>query len=419
MNNKKEEFQKDWNNTARELSKMIFDVQSFISSTIKFKEPIGPGENADLRIRAVEVKGETFWQFAKDAESTNLSRGEAMRTLSGLLHEKPVDEAHVMTADQDLHCRISKKGRVLVSRSRRNLKREAEKTRSHDREKDYPLTRFDSSTLLGVLGFTDSEGNMKPSMHGKYRQVNEFLRIVEAVFTELAFSRDRPLHLIDVGCGKSYLSFSAKAYLEAVHQCPVKLSGIDWNETVIASCRRMADAMNWKENVAFAASDIASYKPSSPPDIVLSLHACDTATDEAMAFGVENNAAAILCAPCCQHELQSKMGTSGPHRAILRSGILKERLADILTDAFRAQILRVMGYKTQVVEFIEQDATARNIMIRGVRAFRSGTHNALAEYLDLRDAWACTPFLAERLAPRCPDLLAEIKAPSPPKPVVS
>lgn len=409
MSKIKEEFQKDWTKTAHEITGMIFDVQSFISSTIKFKAPVGPDQNAELKIRVIDVNGDTLWQFVKGPLAENMPRVDARRSLSELLRTVPVDEAHVMTADQDLHCRLSKKGRVLVSRSRRDLKREAEKSRAHDREKNYPLTRFDSANLLLVLGFTDAQGEIKPSMHAKYRQVNEFLRLIDTTLDELEIKTGDPVNLTDVGCGKAYLSFAAKAYIEATRNVVIRFTGIDLNAAVIVSCRRMAESLDWKETVEFLAADIATYKPLTMPHIVLSLHACDTATDEAMAFGVENSARAILCAPCCQHELQSKMGSAGPNRAILRNGILKERLADILTDAFRAQILRAMGYRTQVVEFIEQDATARNILIRGVRASRSGATNALAEYLELRDAWKCTPFLAERMATRCPELLAEMR----------
>ncbi|MGI5868744.1 MAG: class I SAM-dependent methyltransferase [Kiritimatiellia bacterium] len=405
MNAKQDDFARDWRDTVREIEGMVFDMQSFISATFKFKEAIGPEDNAELKIRTAEVRGKTIWQFTKGPESQNLSRSAAKRTLGKLLYETPVDQAHVTTGEADLHCRIAKKGRVLVSRSKLDLERDVAKTRSHDRQKDYPLTRFDSAALLRVLGFTDSQGSMKPSMHAKYRQVNEFLRIVETTLADLAPSSDAPLNLVDVGCGKAYLSFAAKAYLEATAGVKICFTGIDVRESAIASCRRMADALGWTEDFTFVVADIADFKAKIQPDIVMSLHACDTATDEALAFGVESQARAILCAPCCQHELQSKLGTGGPHQAILRNGILKERLADILTDAFRAQILRVMGYKTQVVEFIDQQATARNILIRATRASRVGMHNAVGEYQALREAWGCTPFLAERLAAACSELV--------------
>ena len=293
-----------------------------------------------------------------------------------------------------------------MSRSKSNLNRDPVASRAHNREKDYPLTRFDSAKLLVVIGLADTQGDVKPTMRAKYRQVNEFLRIIDATLDDLKLEAIKPIELFDIGCGKSYLSFSAKAYLEATRGVEIKLTGIDRNEKIIQSCRRITESFGWDDSGAkFIASDIAAFKPAAEPDIVMSLHACDTATDEAMAFGVEHSARAILCAPCCQHELQSQLGTTGGNRAVLRNGILRERLADILTDAFRAQILRVMGYRAYVVEFIEPEATARNIMIRAVRASRAGSETAIAEYLDLRDEWVCTPYLAKRLSGICPELI--------------
>ena len=403
MKTKTTDFSADWRAATKEITDRIFDVQTFISATITFKAAIGPDDNQTVRIRAVEIKDDTFWQFVKGSESSNQPRHEAIRTLHGLLITHPVETFHVQTADRDLHGRITKKGRVLISHSRRKLNRDPSKTRAHDREKDYPLTRFDSAKLLRVLGIANTDGTIKPSMNAKYRQVNEFLRLLDTTVGELRKMGDRPLRLVDIGCGKAYLSFSAKAHLEATSEITVNLVGIDWNEGVITSCKRMAESMEWTSDVSFLPVNIKDYTPEAPPDIVLSLHACDTATDEAIAFCVEQSASAILCAPCCQHDLQTQLDSTGPNRALLRNGILKERFADVLTDAFRAQILRVMGYRTTVMEFIDPDATARNILIKGIRAKRTGADTSMTEYLDLRDAWKCTPFLAERLATRFPE----------------
>ena len=266
---------------------------------------------------------------------------------------------------------------------------------------------------LLALGFAGPDGAMKPSMHAKYRQVNEFLRHLDAVLDELppGKDRDRPLSVVDCGCGKAYLSFAAKAYLEAVRGVAVELAGVDRNKDVIASCRRTAETLGWTEpGAAFHTGDIASFRPRRPPDVVLSLHACDTATDEALAFGVERGARAIVSAPCSQHELQKTLDPQlRPHRALLRNGILRERLADLLTDAFRAQILRVMGYRASVVEFVDPEATARNVLIRAVRVSRPGTGTALADYEDLRSAWGVTPWLATRLSALRPELNAPQK----------
>ncbi|MBR1608439.1 MAG: SAM-dependent methyltransferase, partial [Kiritimatiellae bacterium] len=260
----------------------------------------------------------------------------------------------------------------------------------HDRAKDYPLSRFDSSALMLALGFSAPGGGVKPSMQAKFRQVNQFLSLLDAAIDELPARKgaDAPFCIVDCGCGKAYLSFAAKAYLEASRGMKVRLCGVDRKEQVVAFCRRTAETLGWDaDGASFALADIAAYEPPAAPDAVLSLHAYDTATDEAIAFGIERGARAILSAPCCQHELQKSLDPGlHPHQAVLRNNILRERLADILTDAFRAQILRVAGYRASVVEFVEPEATARNVMIRAVRVSRPGAGTALADYADLRSA---------------------------------
>lgn len=405
MNNPTDPFAQDWLAATQEIENLLFDTTTFLSASFSFKVPIGPEDNAELKIRTVEVRHEINWQFSQGSSVQNYSRKKAKLALRDLFQEFPLSQAHVMTSEMDLHLRIAKKGRVLLSRSKKQLNRSMAPTHAHNREKDYPLTRFDATALLRILGLADSQGTLKPSMHAKYRQVNEFLRILEASLTELNLNPDTPLQIVDVGCGKAYLSFAAKAYLEQVKKISVHLTLIDIRAANITACMRIAEALECTSSTTCITSDIATVQSRLQPDIVLSLHACDTATDEALAFGVEHHARVILCAPCCQHELQGKLPSTGSHQAILRNGILKERLADILTDAFRAQILRIMGYRTQVIEFIDSDATARNILIRGTRAFRPGQQNAVGEYQSLQEAWHCTPYLAERLAALCPDLL--------------
>ena len=386
-------FKDDWNEAVSGIISAVFDLTAFVSATFTVKNSI-----TTLRVRAVEIKGDTLWQFNEGANSENLPRTEAARRLREFLLGKEINSAHVLMSDCDHHYRVSKKGRVLFSKGAAAKTRDPAAARAHDKEKDHPLGRFDSARLLRVLGFADETGAVKPSMSAKYRQVNEFLKELTPLIVLTADSR---INLFDVGCGKSHLSFCAKAFLEAtVPGLKIKLTGIDLKENVIASCKRMAEALGWEKETDFVLSDIAEFKPGAggKPDIVLSLHACDTATDEALAFGVENGAAFILCAPCCQHDLQTRLANNTKHRALLRNAILRERFADILTDTFRAQILRVAGYKTTVVEFTDSDATARNILIKAVRAGRGGNAAALAEYQDLAREWECEPYLAKRLA---------------------
>ena len=399
-----------------EISALVFDAPGFRDASFRFRDPIGPGDNRALAIRPVTVGDEPKWQLSRAGLAENKGRGAAKKELWELANSANIMlEAHATGLDgAALHFRVTKKGHLLLQRVRGGARPDAAEpapcAAGHDRAKDYPLSRFDSAKLLLALGFTGPDGSMKASMHAKFRQVNEFLRHLDAALDELPPARgrdaDRPLSVVDCGCGKAYLSFAAKAYLEATRGLSVELAGVDRKKDVVAACRRTAEVLGWDEpGAAFVAGDIATYRPRRAPDVVLSLHACDTATDDAIAFAVERGARLVLSAPCCQHELQKSLPANlRPHRAVLRNGILRERLADILTDAFRAQILRVMGYRASVVEFVDPEATVRNILIRAARVSRPGTGTALADYEDLREAWGVTPYLASRLAPLRPEL---------------
>lgn len=409
-------------------SELVFDSPDFASASLRFRDPIGPGPNTGLSLRPVEIGGEPLWQVSRAGESSNMGRGRAKKEVWDLANSANIVlEAHASAASgMALHFRTTKKGRVLVERVKGGRPTSgatcAAAAPSHDREKKHPLASFDSGRLLFALGFSGQDGAVKPSMQAKFRQVNQFLALMDAALDELPPRKDpkAPFRIVDCGCGKAYLSFCAKAYLEASRGWDVQLAGVDLKEEVIAFCRRTAEALGWAggeapPSAAFAVCDIAKYSPPSPPDMVLSLHACDTATDEAIAFGIERGAKAILSAPCCQHELQKSLSASlEPHQALLRNGILRERLADILTDAFRAQILRVAGYRATVAEFVEPDATARNILIRAVRVTRPGTGTALADYDDLRSAWRVTPWLAGRLSASHPELCPPDPTPAAP-----
>lgn len=175
--------------------------------------------------------------------------------------------------------------------------------------------------------------------------------------------------------------------------------GVDMKADVMDACNDIARDLGMT-GLAFLCADISLYESDEPVDMVISLHACDTATDEALAKGVEWKARYILSAPCCQHELQKTVGASAntAFAGVLRHGILRERLCDILTDAFRAMILRILGFKTQVVEFVSPDATARNVLLRAEYGVKPGQGGTVAEYLNLRDFWHVTPWLETRLA---------------------
>ena len=384
-----------------EVERRIFALPGWMSCVFTWAHPCDDGHRKSV-LRPVELQGKPVYQDTRtggpSAAVANYSRNRAKELVRSML-ESDFSEVHVQSADGDFHGRVTKRGRVLTSRSRR-LNRDAAGPAAHDRAKDYPLEKCGSPLLLQALGFAGSDGKLLPSMHAKYRQVNEFLRAIEATLAE-AGEPASPLRMVDADCGRAYLSFAARAYLAQALGVETQLTGVDIRPDIVATCRATAERLELAPPAAeFVAADIAAFRPSAAPDLVFSLHACDTATDIAIARGVEWGARAIVSAPCCQHEIQKTLRADGASRALLRHGILRERLADLLADALRAALLRVVGYRVRVVEFVEPEATGRNVMLRAVRGVRSGAGDAVDEYLALRDEWKVRPPLEELLAPR-------------------
>ena len=366
------------------------------------------GKTFKIAMRPVEIGGEKRFQAEMTDEGQvrvkNFDANGAAEGLEEIIAQRGARDLHLMTAAGDLHGRVTKKGHVLVSRSA-EMERLAE-VRPHDRVKKTPLTSFDATALLKAVGLADGEGRVRASMRGKYDQINEFLRIVADILKDDA-DRSRPFTVVDCGCGKSYLTFALYFHLtQALGFSDVRIVGVDRRAAVIEASRKTAAALDVKDRVTFAEADLAAFDLASQgvqrADMVVSLHACDTATDEALASGVEWKARYIVSAPCCQHELQKTLGRTGAAEekafaGMLRHGILRERLCDLLTDSFRALILRILGFRVQVVEFVSPDATARNILLRAEYGVKSGQPQPISEYLDLRDGWGVTPWLETRL----------------------
>src|SRR5574344_1001166 len=378
------------------------------------------GKTFKIALRPVEIGGVRKFQAEmaddRDLQVKNLDMNAAAEGLEEIIAQKGSRDLHLMTATGDLHMRVTKKGHVMVSRSA-DMDRAVE-VKPHDRVKNLPLTQFDSAALLKTIGLADGEGKIRASMRGKYDQVNEFLKVVKETVSVPSdpCAPNACFTVVDCGCGKAYLTISLYYYLTEVMGLPeVKFIGIDRRPDVIAAARKLAERLDLSEKVLFVESDLADFNPSAvrpvadphlpQADLVISLHACDTATDEALAKGVEWKARYILSAPCSQHELQKVLGTGEEGRGtrrefsgLLRQAILRERLCDILTDSFRAMILRILGFKVQVIEFVSSEATARNIMLRCEYGAKPGQPGPIGEYLELRDYWKVTPWLETRLA---------------------
>jgi hypothetical protein len=387
---------------AGEIRRRVIELPGCVRLTMTARAGGGTSRRS---LRPVVIGGETRWQIERVAGGRvtvrNVPAGSLPGELQALLDATGPREYHLVTADGDLHVRVTRKGRMLVGRGHPPVP-PGDGPRPHDRVKRQPLDEFDSGPLLRVLGMTDGSGALRAAMRGKVAQVNAFLREVLAVLPA-AGGGTAPLEIVDCGSGRAYLTLAACCYLTEAHGRRARVRGIERDPALAAQANRMAADLGVADDVSFVAADIATCRLEARPDLLLALHACDTATDAALARGVEWEAAAMLVAPCCLHNLQARLPRGGAMRALLRHGLLRERMADLLTDAFRAQLLRILGYRVRIVEFVAPEATPRNLMLRAVAGTRPGRAETVEEYRALRDFWGTTPhletLLAERLRP--------------------
>lgn len=251
---------------------------------------------------------------------------------------------------------------------------------SESRRKNYLLPEGSPVPFLVHLGIMTAEGKVVKAKYDKFRQINRFLEMLDDVLDDVIrlregeknpLSENSPLSIVDFGSGKSYLTFAVQHYLTEVKKIPAQIFGLDLKKDVIAYCNSLAEKLALK-NLSFAVGDIASFGEDRHPDIIVTLHACDTATDYALDYAIRQKAKAILSVPCCQHEINSQLsakslGEDSPFAPLLKYGLIKERFAALATDAIRADLLEQKGYKVQILEFIEESATPKNLLIRAVR----------------------------------------------------
>ena len=367
------------------IARAALDEGAFLRLTLS--QPRGAEAAPWMRIslRPVSVQGRYHLQFSYFDGKKDVVQNHAGEELQAELRRVlglPFGRIHVQTTVEDIHVQVTRKGKVLLNRAKPS--RQDAPDLAHDRAKARPLRSGERDEFLHAIGIADQEGHIRPSMRGKFRQVNRFLAVIEAVVKASDLGQ-RPIRLLDCGCGSAYLTFAAYHHLNHALGLEAELIGVDVNPETTAPLRELADQLGW-EGIAFHVSAIADLQLDPPPDVVLSLHACDTATDEAIARGILWGSAAILAAPCCQHELHHQL-REPLYRPVLRHGILRERLADLLTDAFRAQILRIMGYRADVFEFVSPEHTSKNLLIRAERGLPPGDEQAVTEYLTLKAYW--------------------------------
>lgn len=298
-------------------------------------------------------------------------------------------QVHAWDETWEYALRISKKGKLLYNRTRT---RKAPPVRmTHNRKKQYLLEEGTVIPPLVDMGVFTSEGKIIRSHYDKYRQINRFVEILEDELKCLDLTKT--LHILDFGCGKSYLTFIVYYYLVCVRKLKVHMTGLDLKEDVIKNCNAAAARYGYRE-LHFELGNIHGYSCETPVDIVMTLHACDTATDYALYNAVQWNAGLILSVPCCQHELNQQMHTD-TFSAMTRYGIIKERIAALMTDAIRANLLTCVGYDTSILEFVDLSHTPKNLLIRAVKSGVSDKkkEKAMEEVQNLMNEFSVRPML--------------------------
>ena len=325
----------------------------------------GGGDFIKIKVRPVMIRDSLYFQVSRYTDKQvfheNMTAEDALETLSGwILHD--FRQAQIRMQNEMVTVLVSKKGKATI----KSKKAACVETQNleHNRKKQYIIEEGTAVPFMIDLGVMTESGKIIRTRYDKYRQINRFLEFIEDILPELP--TDRTVHIIDFGCGKSYLTFAMYYYLKVLKHYDIRITGLDLKQKVIEDCQALADRYGY-DGLQFLCGDIADYNGTDEVDMVVTLHACDTATDYALYKAVKWHASVILSVPCCQHELNRKMQCETLSGAF-QYGLIKERTAALMTDAMRGQLLEMKGYKTQLLEFIDMEHTPKNILIRGVKS---------------------------------------------------
>lgn len=322
------------------------------------------GDASRVDIRPVTLNSGQMFQWSRQigtqAFHENLAPDQTSQTLQRLIGTQ-FRHVHLTTDDQRLSARFSRRGKCRLHREPHSPAPTA-KTQ-HNRTRQYIIPDGQPVPFLVETGIMTAEGKVRAKHYHKFRQINRYLEFIADVLDNLP--QDELIQIVDFGCGKSYLTFATHHYLTSVARRAVSIHGLDRRHDVVDSCCRIVNALNL-QGIQFEHGDIADFDPTGQVHLAISLHACDTATDDALAQAVLWKTEVILAVPCCQHELNSAIkGSQIP--LLAQHGILQERFCSMATDSIRAALLEQVGYQTQVLEFIDMEHTAKNLLIRAVR----------------------------------------------------
>lgn len=348
-----------------------------------------------IKLKPLELKGEFYIQFEYQHERVLKHDNVALEDVKQPLHDalQNFKQFHIDLSDETMQIQISKKMKVSIKRIFLNTEKTVDY--SHNRIKNYALNEGTPYPFLIRLGVQTPEGKVKNQKHDKFRQINRFVELIDDTLSHLP--KDRPIRILDFGSGKSYLTFALYHYLRIEKGLDIRVTGLDLKKEVIEECQEIARDLQY-DQLEFLVGDINEYDGDTAVDMVVTLHACDVATDMALAKAVNWGASVILSVPCCQHELFSQV-QSPALDIMLQHGLVKERFAALATDSIRAELLTLVGYESQLVEFIDMEHTPKNILIRAYRTNKPPTLEQIDRYAAFRNMLQAKPFLENELKP--------------------
>jgi len=346
-----------------------------------------------VKLKPVEIKKEVHIQFEYHYERILKHENIKIPHIEPILRQllEQFKQMHAEFTDEKVHIQLTKKFKV----SWKGEKTAATKTvdLSHNRKKNYLLDDGTPYPFLIRLGVQTADGKVKKQKYDKFRQINRFVEFIDDALVHLP--KDRPVRILDFGSGKSYLTFALYHYLHIEKGLDIRVTGLDLKTEVIEECNLIAKDLGY-EQLEFLVGDINDYNEETSVDMVVTLHACDVATDMALARAVKWGAEVILSVPCCQHELFSQI-QSPTLNVMLQHGLIKERFSALATDSIRAELLTLVGYDAQLLEFIDMEHTPKNILIRAYKTGKSPSAESVEKYAAFRDLLNVKPFLEREL----------------------
>lgn len=335
-------------------------------SDVTISNPVKEETLQKVKIRPLRVKGQTIYQIEEFTKTQAFHKNVTLEELANLFpayFDNRFRQGQLTLKAENVQILVSKKGAVSILHKKTKQETFKQIPLSHNRTKNYILNEGTPVPFLVELGVMTKDGTVTKAKYDKFRQINRFLEFVQDILP--ALPTDRQITILDFGCGKSYLTFAMYHFLKILHGRDVKIIGLDLKKDVIANCNRLAEKLDYAD-LTFLHGDIADYEGVNAIDMVVTLHACDTATDFALHKAINWNASVILSVPCCQHELNKQIKNEALS-PFLKYGLIKERTAALFTDAIRANLLEAAGYQTQILEFIDMEHTPKNILLRAVR----------------------------------------------------